>query len=174
MSMSKALLLLYKARSLRLSGAKIDVLEKISEKSIGDIGVVQVDKAYDKLMEVVERVLAEVRDKKVYYVVEVRLYNDKGEEIAVYGEAMGSRSEVVKLFPVPAKLKRIGIVKKEVAKQNRFGHALVNWVTVKGDVYVYESAIKMDENVEFLILETEKGVAIVYRQPVQVLTMKRS
>jgi len=172
--MLKALLLLYKARTLRLSSVEIDVLEKTSEKSIGSISADQVDKAYDKLMEVAERVLAEVRDKKAYYVAEVRLYNDKGEEIAVCGEAMGSRSEAVKLFPAPARLKRVGIVKKDVAKQNKFSHALINWVTIKEDVYVYEGAIKMDENIEFLILETEKGTTVVYRQPVQVSTMKRS
>ncbi|HIC99215.1 MAG TPA: hypothetical protein EYP08_06170 [Pyrodictiaceae archaeon] len=172
--MVKALLLLYKVRTLRFLGVEIDVLEKTSEKNLGSIDVDQIDKAYDKLMEVAERVLAEVRSKKTYYVAEVRLYNDKGEEIAVYGEAMGGNSEAVKLFPAPVKLKRIGIVKKDVAKQSKFSHALVNWITMKEDVYVYEGNVKMDENIEFLILETENGSTIVYRQPIQALAVKRS
>jgi len=169
----KAVLVLYKIRTLRFPGIEIDVLEKTDEKNINSISVDQIDKAYDKLMEVAERVLAEVRSKKTYYVAEVRLYNDKGEEIAVYSEAMGSRSEITRLFPAPVKLKRIGVVKREVAKQSKFSHALVNWITMKENVYVYEGTIKMDENIEFLILETEKGTTIIYRQPVQIITMKR-
>lgn len=172
--MVKALLLLYRVHSLNFLGVEIDVLEKTREKNLGSIDVDQIDKAYDKLMEVAERVLAEVRSKKAYYVAEVRLYNDRGEEVAVYGEAIGGKSGAVKLFPAPVKLKRIGIVKKDTAKQSRFSYALVNWITVKEDVYVYEGNVKMDENIEFLILETENGPTVVYRRPIHVLTVKRS
>jgi len=172
MSTMKAVLVLYKARTLRLPGIEIDVLEKISEKDINSISVDQIDKAYDRLMEVAERVLAEVRGKKTYYVAEVRLYNDKGEEIAVYSEAMGSKSEAIRLFPAPARLKRIGVVKEQVVKQSKFSHALVNWITMKEDVYVYEGTVKMDESIEFLILETEKGTTIIYRQPVQITIVR--
>ncbi len=67
------------------------------------------------------------------------------------------------LFMKPAKLLRIGILKKESLKTTSEGEYLIvpldqlEWYDVEDDVYVYEGQLNADNDVIGVLIETEEG-----------------
>ncbi|MCE4602307.1 MAG: hypothetical protein F7C08_04040 [Desulfurococcales archaeon] len=76
------------------------------------------------------------------------------------------RRSVERIFPRPAKLLRVGILRvsqagDEGGRQFRVEDA--EWHAPRGEVYVYEGRVRIDEGVAAVIVDTDAGREIIVR-----------
>ncbi|MEB3780392.1 MAG: hypothetical protein GSR85_09235 [Desulfurococcales archaeon] len=78
------------------------------------------------------------------------------------------------LFPVPSRLRRIGIVRVSDVKESieggffTFTRDDVEWHTVEEEIYVYEGKLEAPSDVLFVILDTDRGLRMVKAQRVSM------
>jgi hypothetical protein len=140
---------------LRVSDVRFTVLKLVSEEERRVSG--------DPL-EVTARILEEESKSQGldYVVVEVQGQGFK----SVVGEGSRRGSGII-LYPKPAQLKRVGVVRVQALKPAgssgyyRFNESDIEWFSVDDErVYVYDVEVEAPQDIVFLVVDTSDGRSI--------------
>ncbi|MCE4624342.1 MAG: hypothetical protein F7C35_00550 [Desulfurococcales archaeon] len=156
----------FKRARVKVSGVELDVLKPVKEIEREEVGA-----PLDVLMRVAEELSTTGGGT---FEVEV-----EGGVRRVFGEEKApepSDSEVSMLFPRPARLKSIAVVRFNALEEASEGGVSVfavkedklRFAKVKSELYVYEGRIKAPDDVYLIVLDTDLGRRLVRvpREPI--------
>ncbi len=144
----------FSREEIRVSDVKLTVLRLVEEEN---------RHVYGDPLEVVAGILEESRSQGLdYVVVEVQGQGFKSS----MGEGSRRGGGLI-LYPKPARLKRVGIVRVQALKQAgssgyySFSEGDVEWFNVGDErIYVYDADVEAPPDVVFLVVDTDEGRSI--------------
>ena len=141
----------FKTGKARIGGVKLSLLKLVTVDSFEESGDV-----YDAVAGITD---AYTKEKGCDYVeVDIESHHSK----IYYGDSpeyQGSRM----LFPRPARLHRIGILRSSNPKLKRVeGYYVIDdssleWYRLRGKYYVFESRVEAPEDILYIVVDTEYG-----------------
>ncbi len=146
---------IFRAEMARLGPLKLEALRVVEEKTWRESG--------DPL-ETLAAVADAHRGKAGYVEIEV-LGLDKEPRVVVLGVSPQYEGRKP-LFPRPARLLRIGVLRESVVRARGFdekGYAEIRveddieWVNVDSKLYVFEGVVEAEQDVMYVIVDTEYG-----------------
>lgn len=152
----------YNAGTIKVDGVTIGVL-----KPLKTVESVEVGDPIDVMLKVAED---NARQKKGEY---LEIIVEGSELREIMGESPRYKSTRL-LFPIPSRLRRVGIVKFRLLKESReggyftFSAGDVEWHDINEEVYVYEGKLEAPSDVLFIVLDTDRGLRIVKTQRVSM------
>ena len=165
--LAKLRVTLFRRANITVGPVQLEVLERVGAEEVEAEGGV-----LDSMINEAARLLGEKRAD--FFLIE----GESGETKYVLGEGVKDRSGTRLLYFTPQRLLRVGVLRLQglqgavtsqgYAKLDLRG---IEWHEVPGEVYVYDGPLKAEEDVEYVVLETEAGVRVVRASRLSRLTL---